>query len=178
MAFVETKRLLLRKVAAEDYSYFREDLMDKEMDRMMLRSPCSTEEEIRLGFDWFLSKEERAYVIVQKDTDRVIGNLTVYNHVPASVAEQEAVRGKRGKSLSFAMSPAFRRRGFMLEAVSAVIERLFYEENAEYIHCGYLSYNLPSKALQEKLGFTRLFTERFSFEGQEMEGVENILWKE
>ena len=37
MTFIETPRLLLRKVAEEDYSYFREDLMDKEMDRMMLR---------------------------------------------------------------------------------------------------------------------------------------------
>lgn len=177
MTFVETDRLLLRKVAQEDYPYFREDLMDKEMDRMMLRSPCSTEEEIRLGFDWFLNKEERAYVIVHKETGRVIGNLTVYNHVPDEVAEQEAVRGRRGKSLSFAMSPAFRRRGFMQEAVSAVMERLFHEENAEYIHCGYLSYNLPSKALQEKLGFTRLLTARFSFEGQEIEAVENTLWR-
>ena len=178
MTFLETDRLLLRKVAAADYPYFREYLMDKEVDRMMLRSPCDTEEDVRLGFDWFLHKEERAYVIIHKETGRVIGNLTVYNHVPPEVAEQETVRGKRGKSLYFAMSPAFRRRGFMLEAVSAVMKRLFYGENAEYIHCGCLSCNLPSKALQERLGFAPLFTQRFSFEGQEMESVENILWKE
>ena len=57
MTFVETSRLLMRKVTEKDFSYFREDLTDKEMDRMMLRWPCETEEEIRQGFELFLYKE-------------------------------------------------------------------------------------------------------------------------
>ena len=175
MIFVETNRLLLRKVAEEDFAYFQADLADKEMDQMMLRWPCETEEDIRLGFEWFLYKEERAYAIVHKETGETIGNLTVYNHVPEWVANHEAVQGKNGKALSFAVLPAFRRKGFMYEAVSSVIEHLFREEKADYINCGYLSYNTPSKALQEKLGFTYLLTERFQFDGQEMESIENIL---
>ena len=175
--FVETPRLLLRKVTEDDFSYFRADLADKEMDRMMLRWPCETEEDIRLGFEWFLYKEERAYAIVYKKTGETIGNLTVYNHVPECVVNHEAVQGKNGKSLSFAVLPSFRRKGFLYEAVSSVIDHLFREENADYISCGYLSYNAPSKALQEKLGFTYLLTERFQFDGQEMESVENILWR-
>ena len=43
MTFLETPRLLLRKVAEEDYPYFYNYLTDKEMDRMMLRSSCETE---------------------------------------------------------------------------------------------------------------------------------------
>ena len=177
MTFVETPRLLLRKVTENDFSYFRADLADKEMDRMMLRWPCETEEDIRLGFEWFLFKEERAYAIVLKETGETIGNLTVYNRVPECVANHEAVHGKNGKSLSFAVLPAFRRKGFMYEAVSRVIDHLFREEKADYINCGHLSYNVPSKALQEKLGFTYLLTERFWFDGQEKESIENILWR-
>ena len=64
----------------------------------------------------------------------------------------------------------------MFEAVSSVIDHLFLVEKTDYINCGYLSYNVPSKALQEKLGFTYLLTERFQFDGQEMESIENILW--
>ena len=146
--FVETPRLLLRKVTEVDYPYFRADLMDKEMDRMMLRWPGET-----------------------------IGNLTVYNHVPECVANHEAVQGKNGKALSFAVLPAFQRKGFMYEAVSCVIDHLFRVEKADYINCGYLSYNTPSKALQEKLGFTYLLTERFQFDGQEKESIETILWR-
>ena len=174
--FVETPRLILRKVSEADFSYFREDLADKEMDRMMLRWPCETEEDIRLGFEWFLYKEERAYAIVHKETGETIGNLTVYNHVPECVANHEAVQGKNGKALSFAILPVFQRKGYMYEAVSGVIDHLFREEKTDYINCGYLSYNAPSKALQEKLGFTYLLTEQFQFDGQEMESIENILW--
>lgn len=72
MIFVETNRLLLRKVAEEDFAYFQADLADKEMDQMMLRWPCETEEDIRLGFEWFLYKEERAYAIVHIDNDPAI----------------------------------------------------------------------------------------------------------
>ena len=177
MYFVETERLALRKVTEKDFSYFRNYLMDKEMDRMMLRSSCETEEDVRLGFEWFLNKEERAYVIVHKKTGKTVGNLTVYNRVPECVAAHEAVHGKIGKSLSFAMSPAFQRMGFMYEAVNGVIDYLFQEEKVDYINCGYLSYNFPSKALQGKLGFTYLLTERFQFDDQEMESIENILWR-
>ena len=175
--FIETPRLLLRKVTEKDYSYFREDLADKEMGRMMLRWPCETEEDIRQGFEWFLYKEERAYAIVHKETGETIGNLTVYNRVPECVAAHEAVQGKNGKALSFAILPVFQRKGYMYEAVSGVIDHLFREEKADYINCGYLSYNAPSKALQEKLGFTYLLTERFQFDGQDMESIENILWR-
>ena len=30
---------------------------------------------------------------------------------------------------------------------------------------------------EEKLGFTYLLSERFQFDGQEMESIENILWR-
>ncbi len=177
MTFIETPRLILRKVSETDFSYWQKNLADKEMDRMMLRDSCETEEDIRLCFEWFLYKEERAYVIVQKETGETIGNLTVYNHVPECVAHHEAVQGKIGKALSFAVLPPFRRKGYMFEAVSNVIIHLFSEENADYINCGYMTYNAPSKALQEKLGFTYLLTERFRYEETEMESIENILWR-
>ena len=54
---------------------------------------------------------------------------------------------------------------------------LFSQENTDYINCGYLFYNVPSKMLQEKLGFQEIFTEHFSLDGREIEAVENVLWK-
>lgn len=177
MIFVETDRLLLRKVTEEDFPYFRDYLTNKEMDRMMLRAACISEEEIRLGFEWFLYKEKRAYAIVLKETGETIGNLTVYDRVPDCLATHPIVQGKNGKSLSFAMSPAVQRKGYMFEAVRGVIDYLFQKEEADYINCGYLSYNYPSKALQEKLGFQFLLSECFQFENKAMKSIENILWK-
>lgn len=68
----------------------------------MLRTPCNTEEDIRLGFDWFLHKEPRAYVIIYKQTGEVIGNLTVYDRVPETIAAR--MPEKAGKAMSFALS--------------------------------------------------------------------------
>ena len=175
--FVETPRLLLRTVQPEDYSYFRSHLMDKEMDRMMCRYPTDTEEDARLGFDWFLYKEERAYVILLKETGTVIGNLVVYNRVPQLVADHPAVAGKTGRSLSFALSRPWQRKGLMTEAVRAVMDRLFRVEGIDYINCGYLTHNLPSKVFQESLGFAYLTEESFTMEEQTLTSVENILWR-
>ena len=95
MIFVETPRLLLRKVTQADYPYFRTYLTDKHMDEMMLRSPCHSEEDIQAGFDWFVNKEDRAYVIVHKEAGEVIGNLTVYDKVPPEVAQHLQFRSKQ-----------------------------------------------------------------------------------
>ena len=176
--FVETPRLLLRPVQPEDYAYFRSHLMDKEMDRLMCRWPTDTEEDARMGFDWFLYKEERAYVIILKETGAVIGNLVVYNRVPELVASKTEVVGKTGRSLSFALSRTWQRKGLMTEAVRAVMDHLFREENTDYINCGYLTHNLPSKAFQENLGFAYLAEETFTMEDQTFTAVENILWRD
>lgn len=178
MTFLETAHLSLRKVEPGDYEvYFRDYLMDKEMDRLMCRSGCETEEDALLSFDWFLHKEERAYVIVYKESGCVIGNLTVYNTPPAVIAEDPAFAGQSGRALSFAMSPAWQRRGLMFEAVRGVIDHLFHAESTDYISCGYLSFNEPSRRLQEKLGFTYHTTESFCADGTAFTSMENILRK-
>lgn len=52
MTFVETERLLLRKVCETDFEdYFYDYLMDKEYDKLMCRSSLETLEDVRLGFD-------------------------------------------------------------------------------------------------------------------------------
>lgn len=179
MIFVETERLILRKVCDADFeAYFYDYLTDKEYDRLMCRSSLETQEDIRLGFEWFLYKEERAYVIVHKDSGSVIGDLTVYNKVPDFVAMQAPAQGKVGKSLSFALSRQWQRRGFMREAVREVMKVLFEKENVDYINCGYLDFNRPSECFQRALGFSYLATERFEIDGEAMISVENVLMRE
>ena len=158
--FLETERMILRKVQETDFEgSFREYLMDREIDRMMCRNPSPDMDAARLSFDWFLHKEERSYVLVRKEGGKVIGNLTVYNSPPPFITDLEALKGKTGRSLSFAMSRQYQRQGLMSEAVNAVIDCLFQAEGVDYINCGYLSVNEPSRELQRKLGFSYLITE-------------------
>ena len=64
----------------------------------------------------------------------------------------------------------------MYEAVSAVIGHLFQLEGVDYINCGHFGFNIASRELQKKLGFSYLDTERFTQDGVEIEAVENILF--
>ena len=173
--FLETKRLLLRKIREEDFEAFCEYAMDDEMNRMMGRALLHTREDARLTFDWLKDKEERCYVLILQETGAVIGNLTVCK-VPAELAELDALRGKKGCSMSFCISRFYRRRGLMEEAVRSVIGRLF-EEGMDFVQCGYLSFNDASVNLQKKIGFEYLTIQRFEEDGEEITAIENILWK-
>lgn len=172
--FLETPRLILRKFREEDFADYAVWRGDEEINRLMGNSL-----DVRGTFDWLKDHEERGYVLVLKETGRVTGDLTVCT-VPADLAEMEALKGKRGVSLSFSISRNFRRRGLMSEALEAVIRRLFEEEGFDYIQCGYLDGNDASAALQAKLGFTHLITQRFQTDHTETgEAVshENVLFR-
>lgn len=78
---------------------------------------------------------------------------------------------------SFSLSRQYQRRGLMFEAVSSVIDHLFHTEGADYIVCGHFDFNIPSRELLKKLGFSYLTTERFKQNGEERVGIETILWR-
>ncbi|MBR6790935.1 MAG: GNAT family N-acetyltransferase [Oscillospiraceae bacterium] len=173
--FLETERLMLRKIEESDFDAFCGYAMDDEMSRMMGNALHRTREDARLTFDWLKDKEERCYVLILKETGAVIGHLTVCK-VQAELMELDALRGRNGRSMSFCISRHHRRRGLMEEAVRAVIARLF-DEDMDFVQCGYLSFNEASARLQEKLGFTYLTTQRFEEDGETIVAVENILWR-
>lgn len=174
--FIETERLVLRKFQEYDFDDFCEYAMDDEMCRMMGRKMMKSREDARWNFDWLKDKEDRAYGLVYKDIDKIIGNLTVCN-VPPNLLEFDKLKGKDGKSMSFSISNNYQRMGLMLEAVSSVISHLFYTEGIDYIHCGHFPFNIASEMFLKKLDFEYFITQCLEYEGIEMVSVENILWK-
>ena len=168
--FLETERLILRKFREEDFADFCAYAMDLEMCRMMGNDPMDTEEAARVTFDWLKDREERGYVLVLKETGRVIGNLNI-TAVPEEVAALEPLSGKRGRSMSFCISRQYRRRGLISEALRAVIAHLFDEEGMDYVHCGHFDFNTVSAKLQEKLGFDHLTTMELDFKGEKVVSV-------
>lgn len=174
--FLETDRLILRKFREEDFADFCAYAMDAEMCRMMGNDLLDTEEAARVTFDWLKDKEERSYVLILKETGRVIGNLNI-TAVPKEVAALEPLAGKQGRSLSFCISRQYQRQGLMSEAVQGVIDCLLYEEGMDYVQCGHFDFNTVSAKFQEKLGFVHLTTMELDFKGEKVVSVENILWK-
>ena len=173
--FLETERLILRRFREEDFDDFCDFAMDDCLSRMMGRDRIQTRAEARLFFTWMKSRVERGYALELKSTGRVIGNLTV-SQVPRFDEAVRKLEGFKGRSLSFAISRHFRRQGLMEEAVRATIAALF-EEGMDYIQCGCFDFNTASKALQEKLGFQYLTTEKIDMDGERYTAIQRILWK-
>lgn len=172
--FLETERLIVRKLEEGDFDDFCAFAMDDEMCRMMGRAPMPDRAAARITFNWLKNHEPRGYALVLKENGCVAGNLTV-----ARLADQlgrlDELQGRRGCALSFSIGREHRRKGLMLEAVRAVIDRLF-DEGMDFINCGHFDFNTASQALQRKLGFEPLLTERICFDEEERTCVENILW--
>lgn len=173
--FLETERLILRRFREEDFDDFCDFAMDDCLSRMMGRDRIQTRADARLAFTWLKSRAERGYALELKSTGRVIGNLTVAQ-VPRFHDVVRRLENYEGRSLSFAISRHFRRQGLMEEALRAAIAALF-EEGMDYIQCGCFDFNTASKALQEKLGFQYLTTEKIDMGGERCIAIQRILWK-
>ena len=92
---------------------------------------------------------EGGYSLIEKTSGTVIGFLL--EGEPEMPENLRTGLPEKGKTLAYAVFPAFQRKGYMLEALQAVIPELF--RKAEYIHCGHFEENIPSRELLRKLGF-------------------------
>lgn len=175
--FLETERLILRKFEEQDFEDYCEYAIDSEMAKMMGRADFQTKEEARLNFDWLKNKEPRGYVLVLKESGKVIGNFTVYDR-GADEEHYPQLCGKVGKALSFCVARQHQRKGLIYEACRHVIEHLFRQEGCDYIYCGHFDFNMPSRELQHKLGFRYLGENQFDIDGVTLTEIDNILYKE
>ncbi len=173
--FLETARLILRRHRETDFPDFCAYAAEAELCRMTGSEPPAGGDALRRAFNWFLEKE-RAYAMVLRETGQVMGRITV-GDLPPCIRDMPVLAKKRGASLSFALSRDFRRRGLMSEALTALISHLFLAENMDYVNCGYLNFNIPSRLLQEKLGFTYLAANPYPGPDGDITAIDNILWR-
>lgn len=139
---LETKRLILRKPEERD----TEDYLQFCNSEFVLRYNAMTprgEADVRQRFS---REQDGSTLLLQlKETGRVIGEIGI---------EDDSVRwGVASKELTYMISQAYSRRGFMKEALGAVIDYLFREENLECVSARCFAPNEASLALLRSLGF-------------------------
>lgn len=173
--FVETSRLLLRRLEEADFPAYAAYAVDDEMSRMMGRAFLHTEVDLRQNFNWLKDREPRCYGIVEKTSGRLIGNLNVCA-LPAPLAALPQLQNKQGQTLSFCIRRESQRKGYAAEAIRAVIEELFNAEQMDFVQCGCYTFNESSRKLQERLGFEFLANLRVPTPEGEAETIEHILW--
>lgn len=172
---IETERLILRPYKEADFEDWYEIFSNQELIRSYGGGLMQDKEESRAKFSKKLNLSWK-FAVELKAEKRMIGEFNAAELNPW-VKEQESLQGHKGVSVSYAISPRYQRKGFACEIMGAMIEYLFTVEKCDFINAGYFDFNAPSKALQEKFGFSYFGRHTYTNNGETFEVIENILWK-
>ena len=140
---IETPRLKLRKLNESD----SDDIFEIVSDEQTTLDNCGQHafREKNEKFDELMKAfctQDRLGVVL-KETGKVIGMI--------SLAEDE--RAVKCYELGFAINKSYRRRGYMYEALKALIDDFFANTDTEMFSASHFPYNTASKNLIKKLGF-------------------------
>ena len=174
--YLETERIILRRFQEEDFSAFCDYVMDADICRMTGWKDMTTTEDAWAVFAPMLAAET-TYAVVRKDSGMVVGNCAAAPLHPY-LKHHPDLQGKSGRALSIVLSKSCHHTGIATEVMGAIIDKLFRIEQVDFVNAGYFRYNIPSKGLQEKLGFRFLGNHSFRRGEEEVEVIENVIWKE
>ncbi len=147
---MESTRLLIRRMEKGDEASFVSGIADRAL-RIAYGFPADMEDAVSAKIFERFSGLNNSYSLVEKKTGTMIGFLLeVEPELPENL---RTGLPEKGRTLAYAVFPAYQRKGYMLEALQAVIPELFRKAEAEYIHCGHFEENVPSRELLRKLGF-------------------------
>lgn len=144
---IATERLILRPLEAADSEDIFQLRSNSEVIKYVNR-PLSRFESEAVAFIKIITenvaKNQSAYWgIALPETNRIIGTICLWN------LEAENFRGEIG----YELMPAFQGKGYMQEAVKAVVDYGFNTLKLHTITAWFHSDNMASQKLLEKLGF-------------------------
>ena len=147
---LETERLILRPFRQEDLQDFYEYASVEGVGEMAGWRHHGSIEESQEILDMFIN-EDKTFAIVLKENGKVIGSLGVEKY-----GMEEALtefNDYLGREIGYVLSKEHLGKGYMPEAVRAVINYLFCTLELDFLTCGYFEFNSQSKRVQEKCGF-------------------------
>jgi ribosomal-protein-alanine N-acetyltransferase len=138
---LETERLILRHPEARD----AEDYFSFCNSEFVLRYNAMTLKTLENIRDQFSKDNPDTLLLELKATGKVIGEICI---------QEDSLRyGVASKEISYHLCEQYARQGYMKEALGAVIEYLFENENLECISARCFQPNTASLALLRSLGF-------------------------
>ena len=141
---METDRLLLRPWSIEDYEQLYKLAKDKEVGPDCGWNPHKDETESKLVLKNVLMVPY-TYAIVLKDTNEVIGNISLY--------DSEFCENENQKEIGFWLGKNYWGKGYISEACQYIMNYCFLELKLEKLWCGHFDYNHKSASVQKKCGF-------------------------
>ena len=144
---LKTKRLILRPFKRSDLDDFYEYAKVDGVGQMAGWSPHKDKEESRVILDRFIA-EKKTFAIVHQD--KVIGSLGIEEYDEKKFPE---FMDREAREIGYVLSKDYWGRGFMPEAVKAVIDYCFNVLKFDMLFCAHFKENYQSQRVQEKCGF-------------------------
>lgn len=147
---IETERLVLRAFTPSDLNDLFEYASVNGVGEMAGWKHHESVEDSRQVLNLFI-KNDRTFAICFKENNKVIGSVGVEEYGLENVLTEFSEY--KGREIGYVLSKDYWGRGIMPEAVCAIIDYLFGEQNLDFLTCGYYDFNVQSKRVQEKCGF-------------------------
>jgi [ribosomal protein S5]-alanine N-acetyltransferase len=164
---LETPRLHLRQVVAEDIPEIFAMRSNKELMRYIDRPLAETEEDARVLFnriDTALKNNEGInWGITTKDDNRLAGTIAFWR------LDKENYRGEIG----YMLQSHLQGKGIMKEAITAILQYGFFTMNLHSVEANINPANKASVALVEKMGFVQeaYFRENYYYDGKFLDSL-------
>ena len=168
---LSTDRLTLRPWRESDLNDFYEYASVDGVGQMAGWNPHGNVEESKMILSHFIKGK---HVFALEHQGKVIGSLGVEEYSEENYPELNALQGRE---IGYVLSKAYWGQGLMPEAVKAVINWLFSEENLDFIIVGHFDRNAQSRRVIEKCGFQYIKNTKFETRYDTVENsVEYILY--
>lgn len=142
---LETERLVLRRYRPEDARdcfSFMSDEHSAYLD--CCRAFREMDDEYKAFLETF--QEQLRYMVTLKENGKVIGMVHIFPDDSRAVETME---------IGYTIDAGYQRKGYALEAISALLELLQKQLRLELVTAGVLPENAASEGLLRKLGFQR-----------------------
>ena len=147
---IETNKFVLRSFHINVLYDFFEYASVPGVGEMAGWSHHKNKDESKKILDIFIS-EDKTFAIVNKSNNKVIRSIGIEKYgLEDKLTEFD---GYIGREIGFVLSKDYWGKGYMKEAVQAVIKYLFDDLHYDFLLCSHFDNNNQSKRVQEKLGF-------------------------
>lgn len=147
---IETERLILRAFEMKDLDDFFEYASVAGVGEMAGWHHHENKE-ISLSILKMFIEQDKTFAICLKENNKVIGSLGIEKYGMEDALTE--FFNYQGKEIGYVLSKDYWGKGIMPEAVKAVIDYLFTEQDLDFLTCGYYDFNEQSKRVQQKCGF-------------------------
>lgn len=147
---IETERLILRSFKQTDLGDFNKYASVEGVGEMAGWEHHKNIAQSQKILNSFIN-DDKVFAICLKENNTVIGSVGIEKYgLEEKLTE---FNNYYGRELGYALSKNYWGKGFMTEAVNAIIGYLFNELDYDFLICGYYDFNERSKRVQTKCGF-------------------------